>query len=65
ADLFGDWREEIIFRTTDNKELRIYSTQIPSPHRMVTLMQDPLYRLGVAWQNVAYNIPPHLSRFLE
>lgn len=65
ADLFGDWREEIMFRTIDNSELRIFSTQIPSPHRMVTLMQDPLYRLGVVWQNVGYNIPPHLSRFLE
>lgn len=65
ADLFGDWREEIVFRTIDMRELRIFSTQIPSPHRMVTLMQDPVYRLGVAWQNVAYNIPPHLSRYLE
>lgn len=59
VDLFGDWREEVILRTTDNKSLRIYTTNIPTKHRMVTLMQDPIYRLSVAWQNVAYNQPPH------
>lgn len=59
ADLFGDWREEIIWRTTDNKELRIYTTTIPTPHRFYTLMHDPQYRLSIAWQNVAYNQPPH------
>jgi len=59
ADLFGDWREEVILRTTDNKSLRIFTTTIPTKHRFVTLMQDPIYRLSVAWQNVAYNQPPH------
>ena len=59
ADLFGDWREEVILRTTDNKSLRIFTTTIPTNHRFVTLMQDPIYRLGIAWQNVAYNQPPH------
>ena len=59
ADLFGDWREEVILRTTDNKSLRIYTTTIPTTHRFITLMHDPIYRLGVAWQNVAYNQPPH------
>ena len=59
ADIFGDWREEVIFRTRDNNELRIYSTTIPTNHRFITLMQDPIYRLSIAWQNVAYNQPPH------
>ena len=59
ADLFGDWREEVIWRTTDNKELRIYTTTTPTDHRLYTLMHDPAYRLGIAWQNVAYNQPPH------
>ena len=59
ADLFGDWREEIIFRTADNKNLRIYTTTLPSVHRIPTLMSDPQYRLSVAAQNVAYNQPPH------
>jgi rhamnogalacturonan endolyase len=64
ADLFGDWREEVILRTTDNKSLRIYTTSIPTTYRFTTLMQDPVYRLGVAWQNVSYNQPPHVSYYL-
>ncbi|MEO8018465.1 MAG: rhamnogalacturonan lyase [Pseudomonadota bacterium] len=65
ADIWGDWREEVIWRTRDNRELRIYTSTIPTPHRMVTLMQDPQYRLAVAWQNVAYNQPPHPSFYLD
>ena len=61
ADLFGDWREEVIWRTTDNQELRIYMTTIPTKYRFVTLMHDAQYRLSIAWQNVAYNQPPHTS----
>jgi len=61
ADLYGDWREEIICRTTDSKELRIYSTSIPTGIKLFTLMHDPQYRLTIAWQNVAYNQPPHTS----
>ena len=64
ADLFGDWREEVILRTTDNKSLRIYTTTIPTNYRLPTLMHDPQYRLAVAWQNVGYNQPPHPSFFL-
>jgi rhamnogalacturonan endolyase len=64
ADLFGDWREEVIFRTSDNQNLRIYTTTIPSKHRIYTLMHDPQYRLDVASQNVAYNQPPHTSFLL-
>ena len=65
ADLFGDWREEIIWRTTDGKELRIYSTTIPTKHRLTTLMHDPQYRVAIAWQNTAYNQPPHPSFYLD
>jgi rhamnogalacturonan endolyase len=65
ADLWGDWREEVIWRTRDNRELRIYTSTIPTPHRMVTLMQDAQYRLAIAWQNVAYNQPPHPSFYLD
>ena len=64
ADLFGDWREELILRTTDNKNLRIYTTTIPTAHRIVTLMHDPQYRLAIATQNVGYNQPPHTGFFL-
>lgn len=59
ADLFGDWREEVIWRTSDNSALRIYTTIIPTSTRIYTLMHDPQYRMAVAWQNSAYNQPPH------
>ncbi len=59
GDLLGDWREEVIFRTPDSTELRLYSTTIPTTNRLVTLMHDPQYRLAIAWQNVGYNQPPH------
>ena len=64
ADLFGDWREELLCRATDSKELRIYSTAIPTKLKLYTLMHNPQYRLSVAWQNVAYNQPPHVSYYL-
>ena len=64
ADLLGDWREEVILRTTDNQELRIFSTTITTGHRLTTLMHDPQYRLAIAWQNVGYNQPPHPGFFL-
>ncbi|HYW79796.1 MAG TPA: rhamnogalacturonan lyase, partial [Thermoguttaceae bacterium] len=64
ADLFGDWREEVMWRTLDGKELRIYTTTIPTTHRFATLMHDPQYRLSVAWQNVGYNQPPHVGFYL-
>jgi rhamnogalacturonan endolyase len=57
ADILGDWREEVIWRTSDNTELRIFTTTIPADRRFYTLMHDPVYRLSVAWQNVAYNQP--------
>jgi rhamnogalacturonan endolyase len=64
ADLFGDWREEVIWRTHDNTALHIYTTTIPTSYRFATLMQDPVYRLGIVWQNVAYNQPPHVGYYL-
>ena len=64
ADILGDWREEVIWRTRDNQSLRIYTTTIPTTHRFRTLMHDPVYRLGIAWQNVAYNQPPHTGFYL-
>lgn len=64
ADLFGDWREEVVWRSADNKELRIYTTTIPTKYRFYTFMHDPQYRLSIAWQNVAYNQPPHTSFYI-
>ena len=64
ADILGDWREEVIWRTTDGKELRIYTTTIPTEHRLYTLMHDPIYRLSVAYQNVGYNQPTQTGFYL-
>ncbi|MHA7144439.1 rhamnogalacturonan lyase [Arthrobacter sp. TmT3-37] len=64
ADLFGDWREELVYRSTDHSSLKILTTTDVTEHRIRTLMHDPVYRLGVAWQNTAYNQPPHTSFFL-
>jgi rhamnogalacturonan endolyase len=64
ADILGDWREEIIARTRDSRELRIFVTTIPTERRLTTLMHDPVYRLAIAWQNVAYNQPAHPGFYL-
>lgn len=63
ADLFGDWREEVIFHNGADK-VYINTTTIPSKYRLFTLMHDAVYRLGVAWQNTAYNQPPHLGFYI-
>jgi hypothetical protein len=59
ADLFGDWREEMIFRYSDNTALVIFTTNILTDKRIYTLMHDPQYRSAIAWQNSAYNQPPY------
>jgi rhamnogalacturonan endolyase len=65
ADILGDWREEVIFRRTTNDALRIYTTTVPTSYRVTTLMHDHIYRMGIAWQNVAYNQPPHTGYYLS
>lgn len=64
ADIFGDWREELIVRNNTDDGLIIYSTIENTNYRVPTLMHDHLYRMGVVWQNVGYNQPPHLGYFL-
>ncbi|WP_274531441.1 rhamnogalacturonan lyase family protein [Micromonospora hortensis] len=64
GDILGDWREEVIWRTTDSRALRIYSTPTPTSTRIYTLMHDPQYRVAIAWQNTAYNQPPHPGFFI-
>lgn len=66
ADLFGDWREEVILHDgTTESDLIIFTTTIPTDYKVTCLMQDRQYREAIAWQNVAYNQPPHLSYNLE
>jgi autotransporter-associated beta strand protein len=64
GDILGDWREEVVWRASDSSELRIYTTAIPTTYRFPTLMHDRMYRMAIAWQNVAYNQPPHPSFYL-
>jgi len=64
ASIFGDWREDVIFRGKDSTFLRIYTTTDLTKHRFYTFMHDYVYRLGIAWQNTAYNQPPHTSFYI-
>lgn len=57
GDLLGDWREEVIFRTKDNCNLRLYISTDPTDYRFHTFLEDPIYRISIATQNVAYNQP--------
>lgn len=62
ADLFGDWREEIVLRYGDG--VRIYFSTIPTDYRLTTLMHDSQYHCAIAWQNVGYNQSPHTSYYI-
>ena len=64
ADIFGDWREELIVRSADGNSIRIYATTYDTDYRVQCLMHDPQYRVQVSAQNTAYNQPPHTSFFL-
>lgn len=64
ADIFGDWREELILRNATNDALNIYTSLTSTNYRVPTLMHDHVYRMGICWQNVAYNQPPHLGYYL-
>ena len=67
ADLFGDWREELIMINYEADwkastcDLLIYSTPEPTKYKVPCLMEDHTYRMGIAWQNSSYNQPPHLG----
>ena len=65
ADLFGDWREEMVVRSEkDPTTMYIISTPVTTENRVYTLMHDAVYRVSIAWQNTAYNQPPHLGYYL-
>ncbi|MDD9269444.1 rhamnogalacturonan lyase [Paenibacillus sp. GCM10023248] len=61
ADVFGDWREELLVRTSDSSAIRIYLSTEITDRKMYTLMHDAQYRTGIAWQNVVYNQPCYTS----
>ncbi len=64
GDILGDWREEIVMRSSDNKYLRVYTTVTPTEHRMPSLWYDHEYRQAMVWQTEGYNQPPHPSFFV-
>lgn len=65
ADLTGDWREEMVVRSEkDPSTMYIVSTPVTSEYRLYTLMHDAVYRTAIAWQNSAYNQPPHPGYYL-
>lgn len=64
ADIFGDWREELVMRSNDNDAIYVYSTGIPTQHRLPTLWSDHQYRNAMVWQSMGYNQPPHKSYFV-
>ncbi|NLT10632.1 MAG: cellulose 1,4-beta-cellobiosidase, partial [Ruminococcus sp.] len=64
VDLFGDWREELILRTSDNTKLRVWCTTAATNVRLTTLMHDMQYRAQAACEQSCYNQPPHVSYYL-
>ena len=64
ADILGDWREEVIWPLSDDSALRVYMSDSVTNHKLYTLMHDTQYREAIAWQNVAYNQPPHTSYYI-
>ncbi|GIE95661.1 rhamnogalacturonan lyase [Paractinoplanes rishiriensis] len=64
ADIFGDWREELLVRTADSSAIRIYLSTEVTAHKLYTLMHDPQYRVEVARQQTTYNQPSYPSFYL-
>lgn len=65
CDLFGDWREELVFPANESTVLRVFGTTYTSEYPLYSLMHNTQYRAQVAGQNVAYNQPPHTDYFIE
>ncbi len=57
GDIIGDWREEVLLRTRDNKNLRLYVSTYNTDYRFHCFAEEPVYRISMATQNVAYNQP--------
>ena len=57
ADIFGDWREEMLLTRKDDRAIRVFMSPIDTPYRFHTFLEDPVYRISVLTQNNGYNIP--------
>ncbi len=65
ADLLGDWREELVYPTSDGTALKVFTTTAKTDYKMKSLMYDKVYRMGVAAQQTAYNQPPHIGYYIS
>jgi rhamnogalacturonan endolyase len=65
GDIVGDWREEVVLRATTNRFVRVYMTTKTTNYRFHSFLQDPIYRMGIVYQNVAYNQPRIPGSILE
>ena len=65
ADLFGDWREEVVYPTNGGNSLRVFTTTDYTNYKIKTLMHDPVYRMGVASEQTCYNQPPHVGFYMD
>lgn len=64
GDFLGDYREEVIYRSKDGEYIYIFSSNHPTGHRFVHLMNDHTYDMSQAMQNVGYNQPTHLGYYI-
>lgn len=65
ADIFGDWREEVVYPLSDSSALRVFMTTDYTDYKMKSLMYDNVYRNGVAAEQTCYNQPPHIGYYLS
>lgn len=65
GDILGDWREELIYPdATKTKDLKIFTSWIPTDHRIPWLMTDHVYEMSALNQNIGYNQPTHTGYYL-
>ena len=65
GDFLGDYREEVILRSNDNKYIYLFSSNHPTTHRFVHFMEDHTYDMSQAMQNMGYNQPTHLGTVIN
>ena len=64
GDFLGDYREEVILGSSDNKSIYIFSTNHPTTHRLPHLMTDHNYDMSQAMQNMGYNQGTNLGYYV-
>ena len=64
GDFLGDYREEVIYRSKDGEYIYLFSSNHPTEHRFVHLMNDHTYDMSQAMQNVGYNQPTHMGYYI-